>query len=262
MKLAVLEKLNKILKVEMAYDWDNVGLLVGDLQSNVNSITLSLELSEAVINDAIKNGSNLIISHHPLIFRAFDQITTADIKQKMAMELIKNNIALYTAHTNFDRLKNGLNDYVIGLLEVENIEDFYLEDDGYYIGKVATLKRQMELDEFVSFVSEKLMLDDLKLVAQQDKTISKVALVTGSGACYIEAANKVADLLITGDIKYHDAQDAYQRGDIAIDAGHFGTEKFFPTAMENVLKTGLDTDIPIYKSKGLTNPFRQAGCLC
>lgn len=260
MKLANLKvELDKILKVEMAYDWDNVGLLIGDMESEIKSITLSLELSEDVINDAVKNGSNLIITHHPLIFSPFKQITSNDIKQKLAMELIKNGIALYAAHTNFDRLKDGLNDYVIRLLEVENVEDFYLEDDGYYIGKVASLKNEMQMADFVRFVSQKLQVNDIRLVSQQYKTISRVALVTGSGASYIEEANKVADLLITGDIKYHDAQDAYQRGDTALDAGHFGTEKFFPSAMEIVLNNSLDTDIPIYKSMGLSNPFRQAG---
>lgn len=258
MNLAFLSsELDKILQRDLAYSWDNAGLLVGERQSEITSVTLALELSEEVIEDALKNGSNMIITHHPLIFSSLKSVTDKDKKQSYIIRLIHNKIALYSAHTNFDRIKGGLNDYVIRLLDVDEVSDFAKEDDGYYIGKTAKLKNQMTAKEFVSHVCKKFKLGSARLITDNiDKPINHVALVTGSGADYIVKASDVADVLITGDVKYHDAQDAFQRGDTVIDAGHFGTEKFFADAMDKFLLENLCCKMSIYKSDGLKDPFR------
>ncbi|EJU22157.1 dinuclear metal center protein, YbgI family [Peptoanaerobacter stomatis] len=266
MKLGELtQKLDIILRKDIACNWDNVGLLVGELDSEVTKITLSLELCDNVIDDAIKNGSNLIITHHPLIFSPIKTVISGELKQKWIIKLIKNNIALYTAHTNFDLIRGGLNDHVISLLDVkdilplgENFEDYYSE-----FGRIATLNKPMYAFDLLKYLQEKLKINDARLISKNNKLITKIALVTGSGSEFIDIGTKKADLYITGDLKYHESQDLYQSGLSVIDAGHYGTEKHFGDAMQVFLKKNLHENIEIYISTSLDNPFKQvSGGFC
>lgn len=255
MKLCDLkEQLDKLLSIELAYSWDNVGLLIGQLDTDITSITTALELCDEVIDDAIKNDSNLIIVHHPLIFSPIKRITDIDDKQKMIIKLIKNNISLYVAHTNFDIIDGGLNDYVLSLLEVEDISPLTDDEDINTIGRIAKLCIPMNLEDFAMYLQEVLDTRNARIVSKESKVINSVAIVTGAGFEYIDSAMKKADVFITGDMKYHDAQDAFQRGDCIIDAGHFDTEKYFVFAMKNFLVERLDIDV--HTSSSLQNPFK------
>lgn len=255
MKLFDLKKqLDKILNIDLAYTWDNVGLLIGELESEITSITTALELCNEVIDDAITKNSNMIIVHHPLIFSPIKKITDSDDKQKMIIKLIKNNIALYVAHTNFDIIDGGLNDYILNLLEIENISPLTDDEDINTIGRVAKLCTPIPLNDFALYIQEVLDTKNTRIVSKQNKLIQDVAIVTGAGFEYIQYAMKKADVFITGDMKYHEAQDAFQRGDCIIDAGHFDTEKFFTYAMKNFLVERLNIDV--YTSSSLQNPFK------
>ena len=106
--MACLERLSPR---QYACDWDNVGLLVGDFDMNVEKVLVVLEANEKVIDEAIENNIDLIITHHPFIFKKMNKINTMDLKGKLIHKLIKNDIALYSMHTNFDIAYDGLNDY-------------------------------------------------------------------------------------------------------------------------------------------------------
>ena len=140
------EKLDELLNINLAYDWDNVGLLIGELDSNITSITTALELCDDVIDDAIKKKSNMILVHHPLIFSPIKKVVDIDDKQKMIIKLIKNNISLYVAHTNFDIIEGGLNDYILNLLDVCDIKPLTDDEDINTIGRIATLQTPMLLE--------------------------------------------------------------------------------------------------------------------
>ena len=248
------DKLDNLLKIQLAYDWDNVGLSIGCFNEDIHSITISLELCEEVIDDAIKNKSNMIIVHHPLIFSGIKNIVDEDYKQKMIIKMIKNNIALYVSHTNFDIIDEGLNDYIINLFSVEKIQPLTDESDIDTLGRVGVLKEPMLLKDLVYHIQEKLKTKNIRIVSKENKTIRKIALVTGSGDEFANIAMKKADVFITGDIKYHFAQDSYQKGDCIIDAGHYDTEKFFPYAMKKFLENKLE-NIDMYISDKLKTPF-------
>lgn len=258
MKLYKLcEQLDKILLKKVAYEWDNVGLLVGELEKDVKNITLTLELNDKVIDDAIDNNSNLIISHHPLIFSGIKNVVDNDINQKMIIKLIKNNIAFYTAHTNFDLLNGGLNDYVINLLDVNNVQTLEDNEQDNSLGRVATLKKEFCIKDFAKYVKQRLKADELRYIGNDDnKIIKTVALVTGAGADFIDMAKVKADVFITGDMKYHDAQDTYKQGYFVIDAGHYATEQHFTFAMKNFLEQNLTEKFDIFISNSLVNPFK------
>lgn len=255
MKLCNLkDKLDNLLNIQLAYDWDNVGLCIGSLDEDIHSITLSLELCDEVIDDSIKNNSNMIILHHPLVFYGIKNIVDDDHKQKMIIRLIKNNISLYVAHTNFDIIEGGLNDYIINLLSVEKVQPLTDEYDFNTLGRVGVLKEPMSLRDLAYHVQEKLNAKNIRIISKENKIIRKIALVTGSGDEFADIALQRADVFITGDIKYHFAQDSFQKGDCIIDAGHYDTEKFFPDAMKKFLENRLE-NINIYISNKLKTPF-------
>ena len=248
------EKLDELLNINLAYDWDNVGLLIGELDSNITSITTALELCDDVIDDAIKKKSNMILVHHPLIFSPIKKVVDIDDKQKMIIKLIKNNISLYVAHTNFDIIEGGLNDYILNLLDVCDIKPLTDDEDINTIGRIATLQTPMLLEDFALYIQEALDIKHSRIISKENKIIRKIALVTGAGDEFADIALQRADVFITGDTKYHFAQDSYQKGDCIIDASHYDTEKFFPDAMKKFLEDKLD-NIDFYISNKLKAPF-------
>ena len=116
----LIKKVEKKYPLNLAYDWDNVGLLVGDFDSEVKKILVALEANEKVIDEAIEKNVDLIVTHHPFIFRKMNKINTKDLKGRLIHKLIKNDISLYSMHTNFDIAFDGLNDY---FMEVMGFED-------------------------------------------------------------------------------------------------------------------------------------------
>lgn len=120
-----LKELTKILDMqfhkECSLKWDNSGLLIGDFESEIKHILVALDIGSEVIGEAIKSKTNLIFTHHPLIFNPIKNIISNNYPGKEILKLAENKIAVYCAHTNYDMMENGLNDYLAGLLEMENI---------------------------------------------------------------------------------------------------------------------------------------------
>lgn len=254
-----LKKISEILdlklKKEIAESWDNVGLLVGDLNLEVKKVLLSLELTKSVFEMAKEQQVDLIITHHPAIFSGLKTVVSDN--DNLIFELIRNNIALYSAHTNFDAIEDGLNDYVVSLLEGKNSE--IIKSDAEIVGICRTFEfEELPMTQFINKVKTKLNIDTLRFTGNLNGMVNKAAIVTGSGADYSEMAfAKGAQVFITGDLKYHYALDLKEKGMNIIDAGHFDTECVFPEAMEAFIKTHiLDfKDIEFVKSTVDVNPF-------
>ena len=209
----IIRKMNDLAQENLAEEWDNVGLLIGDPEEEINTVLVALDAVPEVIDEAIKLKADLIITHHPLIFKAIKSITRDKPLGESIYNLIQNNIGLYSAHTNLDIAYGGTNDTLAKLLELENIslleEIFEVEDGKYGMGRIGTLKKPLKLKDYALFVKERLSLPSVRLVGDINKIINKVAITTGSGISYLKSAiMKKADLFITGDIKFHDAQEA------------------------------------------------------
>lgn len=254
MKLSVIEKLldDKLKKVT-AEPWDNCGLLIGRRNHGIKGILLALELTEEILKEAKMNHCDLIITHHPVIFGGVQQIL--EDEQKLIYHAIKNDIAVYSAHTNFDMIKDGLNDYVCSLLGARNIS--VLPEDETGIIRLFDIDKS-SASEFSRFLMEKLQVQDIRLIGSAHKDIRRVGLVTGSGVSYAKTAfENGADLFITGDIKYHEAMDYAQNRQVLIDAGHFGTEKHFKDAMLYFIESHIKalSGLKIIKSQMEMDPF-------
>lgn len=259
MRLREIEQIldEKLIK-DTCYEWDNCGLIVSTCDKDIKKILYTLEVSDEVVQEAKMLEIDLIISHHPLFISSIKSVKNTDIYQNILIKLIQNDIQLYSCHTNYDKHHNGLNDYVIRMLDVNNVK-YLVDKDGEDcgMGRIATLSKKMTMEEFLKYIQKVYHLDDIRLTFKNyDKEIKKVAIVTGSGSEFAKIAfEKGADIFLTGDIKYHFAQEAYYYGYNVVDIGHYGSEKFFPDAIEKTLSGIWTDDIQIFKSTTLPNPI-------
>lgn len=264
MKLEYLiEGIEEVYPSYLQYEWDNSGLNVGYKAQDVRKVMTTLEVTSSVIDEAIEQNVDLIISHHPFLFSKINSITDMDNKGILLIKLIKNNISIYCMHTCYDLAFEGLNDYFLRILGIENCGVFdkvgsnesYCNGKEYGLGRIGKLKEKTILKDFALGIKEQLGIDGGRIVGNPYAEISKIAVVTGSGAEYFEMAkNMDIDLLITGDVKYHQAVDSYELGVNVLDLGHFGTEHIFSEAMKIFLCDKFGS-IEVVISKKQSDPF-------
>ncbi len=256
--------------VGYAYKWDNVGLQLGSKNDNIKRALTTLEVTEAVLDEAIENNVDMIISHHPMIFSPLKKIIKEDLKGKLIYKAIQNNIAIYSTHTNIDIAPGGLNDYIANLLEIRDVEILEETDKSINpidneisingIGRVGKLEKSRTLEELIVVIKKQINIEHVTVAGDLKANIEKIAIINGSGADLIELAiHKGCQCVITGDVKYHDAQDAISRGINVVDIGHYHGEKFFPEFLANYLsketiEKGLDVEI--IPSTVDINPFQ------
>lgn len=260
----IIKKIEIKFPLDLAYNWDNVGFLLGNKENNINEILLTLDVTNNVIEEAINNNIKFIISHHPFIFDKLDRINTSTHKGKQIIKLLKNDISIYCMHTNFDIAFDGLNDGFVKLLDVYDIKVFdiinkkenYMNGEYYGLGRTAILKESLTFKQFSEHLMSVLKMQTIRVVGDLESRIKKIAIVTGSGAEYFELAKENdIDVLITGDVKYHQAMDAIDLNVNIIDCGHFETENIFKDLMAVELKKMFSNDISIKKSCLNENPF-------
>ncbi|MBM7556263.1 Nif3-like dinuclear metal center hexameric protein [Halanaerobacter jeridensis] len=359
--------ITKLAPKKLAADWDNVGLQLGAYNQEVSKVLVALDVNQDVIEEAIEKDIDLIVSHHPFIFSELKAVRFDTAIGNLIQNAIKNEIAIYSAHTNYDIASGGLNDFLADKLGLKNtsplqvttteelkkivvfvpqdsldevrkalgelgagclgnyshcsfyqsgtgtfkplhgskpykgevgqvnqVEEYRLETivkaddvnsvinkleqvhpyeevayDIYAVenqgkkiglGRIGYLDQQENLNDYLAQLKAELDLENVKFVGNSDEGINKVALCSGSGADFIKtAAGQGADLYITGDVKYHEAQLAEELGLNLIDAGHYGTEKIMREGMTDYLQEQITTDnldVEIIKSKINTNPFQ------
>ncbi len=340
----VIGLLNRICPTDLAEDWDNVGLQVGDPAAAIDKVLVCLDAEDVAMQEAQRCGAQLIISHHPLIFRPLKRLSPADETGRVLFQAIQQGIAVVSAHTNLDRAADGLNDWLaerlgldgivplerpvagnyykllvyvpsghetevmeavfaagaghIGIYDrcsfrtrgtgtfrgsldsqpfigtpgiVEETEEVRLEtlvpasvldrvvarmlkahpyegvaydlvplankrsDVG--LGRIGQLEKTVSLKQFAEQVKTELEVSSLRVVGDLHRQIVKVAVCGGAGMSMLgEAVRQGADCLVTGDVKFHEAQRARTEGLAVIDAGHFGTEKLMVAELSSRLK--------------------------
>ncbi|TYZ22570.1 Nif3-like dinuclear metal center hexameric protein [Selenomonas ruminis] len=241
----VMDVLETIAPKRFAEDWDNPGLLVGALNQDVHKILVCLDVSDEVVEQAIDAGADMIVAHHPLIFRGIKKLRTDLPLGRRLQQLLKHDIAVAAAHTNLDIAEGGVNDVLARAIGLAKLSSFVIESqdiDGSVLsmGRMGSLTAPMTVQDFAAQVRDALPTEHVRLVDAGARPVRKVAICSGSGAEFIQkAAFMGADVYVTGDVKYHEAQQAVELGMHVIDAGHFGTE--FPVV--EVLKQRLTEEL-------------------
>ena len=216
----LVELLEELMPSSLAEDWDNVGLMVGRKGKTVKRILLALDLSKEVVEQAIAQKIDMIITHHPAIFKKLKRVVDNAWQQDLLLTLMENGIAVYSAHTNLDCVSTGVNDVLAKLLKLEDAD---ILDDSNGLGRIGCVEK-MTLADYAQFVKTALKADYV-IVGDAGKQVHKVAVCGGAGSDLIDLAlAKGADTLVTGDVKYHSAQQAVFSGLNIIDAGHQPTE--------------------------------------
>lgn len=206
----------------MKMEWDNVGLLCGSKNTEVTKVLVALDPFEGVCHEAAETGAQLIVTHHPLIFRPQKAVTDETSIGRSIMFLCRSGISAINAHTNLDQVSGGVNDVLAEKLGLQNIQ-IINPVDGYGLLRCGDVKQQ-PLETFLATVKEKLGCDGLRYV-NSGNPVCKVAV--GGGSCadeMMEAFAAGCDTFVTADIKYNQFWDAYDIGMNLIDAGHFYTE--------------------------------------
>lgn len=234
----VADAVSRLAPRRLAEDWDNPGLLVGEPSAEVKKIFVCLDVLDENILRAIELDAQIIVAHHPLIFHAIKNVRFDLPLGKKISRLIKNNLAVFAAHTNLDIAAGGVNDVLaekIGLVDVKNFGD-----EEFSLGRLGTLETPMTAENFARHVKKVLNADNVRLVNAGDFPIKKVGLCGGAGAEFIQKAKFFgAQAFVTGDVKYHEAQAAVENGIHVVDAGHFATEFPIVHALADYLRDEL-----------------------
>ncbi|MGH1600677.1 Nif3-like dinuclear metal center hexameric protein [Campylobacter majalis] len=237
MKISEIYKfLDEIAPFNTQEVWDNSGLLVGSFDDEIERIYLALDIDSEFLQNAMPN--SLIIAHHPLIFKGLKSLDFTRYPSNLINLMIKKNISLIAAHTNYD--KAVLNEYfvseVLGL-KITQKDEFLAYTDV-----------DMSFDELVKFVKAKMNLEILRCVRAKER-VKRIAVCTGSGGDMINLVK--ADAFLTGDLKYHQALEAKENLLNLIDIGHYESEAYFGASLAKYLQN-FKIEVIISNSK---NPF-------
>ncbi len=224
----IIDKLEKRYPKEYAVDWDNVGLLVGDEEKEVGAVFCALDLTDDTLEEALQAGADLIVTHHPMLFKPVGKIVRQDFIGRRIMALIENGISYYAMHTNFDIAGMAdRNAKDLGLIEPKVLEPV-IGPAVQGFGRVGRVAGELPLKDFAAKVKSVYGLEQIRVYGDPEKTVRIAAVSSGSGKSSLEdAIRSGADVLITGDVDYHTAIDAVMKGIAVIDAGHYGTEFCF-----------------------------------
>ncbi len=227
----VFDFLDRLYPCETALSFDNPGFLVGDRTATVEKVLVCLDCGTAAIDEAVRRGCTLIISHHPVIFDPLKSVTENSVVYKA----VNSGVSVISMHTNLDMGKGGVNDCLARAIGLHNIEE-YITADGF-------VTRKGEMDPvFPDVFAERLKtaLGGRVKYTAPEKPICKVLLCSGSGGDYIgELARSGCDALVTADVKHNYFMDAFNNGLALFDAGHFETEDVAVEPLAETLRNGL-----------------------
>lgn len=263
----IVEKLDKLAPRASACDWDNPGLLVGRNDKEVKRVYVALDATREAVTEAIESGCDMIVTHHPVIFRGIKSINDESSLGLKLIDLIQNDVSVYSMHTNYDSCPGGMADIVcetLGLKKLSVMEptgytpkdsenggstgsmlptpEPDTDTDGniadinkYGIGFVAKLSHSMTCEELAKLVKDKF---SLPFVSFYDAGIPvrTIACCPGSGRSELKEVMKLhVDAFISGDMGHHEGLDLTEEGISLIDAGHYGLEHIFTDHMGSFL---------------------------
>lgn len=221
--------MNQIAPPELKLEWDNPGLQMGRWNKKVTKVLFALDLTPEVVEQAIGRQAELIITHHPVLYRKIGKITDDEWQQELLLTCSENKIAVFAAHTNWDAAKGGVNDVLAKTLGLKSIK--YL-DATIKVGRMGIVP-ETTLEEFAKKVKKALDLNSVTYV-DGGRKVHKVAVCGGAGMDILDIVlASGCDTFVTADIKYHQAQTGAYQGLNLIDGTHQGTEL---PAMQNMLK--------------------------
>lgn len=218
-------------------DYDNSGIQFGDMDKDIKKILIALDLDENTLDKAIEEKYDLIIVHHPVIFKPLKNIVYDKSLTSRLIRAIKNDINIYASHTNLDKVKGGVSYALAEKLGIKEVKTLEPEDENSNgIGTYGYIEKTSARD-FISEVKEKLEINNLIAYGDLDRNIEKIALVGGSGGSLIaKSIEEDCDLLISSEFDHDKQILAYDRVLILLDISHYDSEKFGLNKIKDILE--------------------------
>ena len=245
--------------VQLAEDWDNVGLLVGDNEAEVAKVMTCLTITPDSAREAIEGGVGMIVAHHPLPFHSFKRVTTDNTPGRLLWQLIQAGIAIYSPHTAFDSAAAGINQRLaegLGLADTVPLAPLPDEPGGLGAGRRGRFSEPKSLLDFVAQVKNFLQIESLQVVGQADSQIQFPAVACGSAGQFLATAKQSGcDALVTGETNFHTCLEAEAGGIALVLPGHYASERFAVEALADVLSAEF-ASLEIWASNREKDPLR------
>lgn len=251
----VIDALEKFAPLPLQEEYDNSGLQVGLTDAEVSGAFLCLDVTESAISEALAHGCNLIISHHPLLFRPLKSLTDETDTGRCLIEAVRNGIAIYSAHTNLDNARGGVNFEIASRIHLSGLEWLKPSNDDSGSGIIGYLDKEMCEDEFIAMLKDVFAIGQLRCNGRYDRPLRKVAVCGGSGAFLIpQAISAGADAFVTGEIGYH-RFFGYDGKMLLVEMGHYESEQYTVNLIQAFLNRSFPSLRTVVAEHG-TNPIR------
>jgi dinuclear metal center YbgI/SA1388 family protein len=272
----IIQIMDQLAPPLLAEEWDNVGLQIGDPRQPAGRIWVALDPSPEVVKAACQKKVDLLVTHHPLIFRPLTSIDFETPGGSIIQMATHHQLAIFSAHSNLDIVQDGVNDVLaqrLGLRNLavlqpiqarerakENMTSLTGDETEFGIGRIGALTRAGSLKSLVTMVKKRLKLDFVRVSGDLEMKVTRVAICSGSGSSLMQAfLSSKAQVYISGDIHYHNAREAETANRGIIDIGHFPSEHLMVDALaqqlESILsKDGIEAEIKACKIE--KDPFK------
>lgn len=257
---AFITLVERIAPISLAEEWDHSGIQISCGSGEIRRVLTCLDVTRDVIAEAQESGADMIVSHHPFIFDGIYSLDANDPMGKKIQDLIRSGISVYSAHMTYDKSNSG---NTVQMSKRLGLSGFPLpgkasgEEQDFSV-LVATLPKPVQLEDLVKRIITGLNVkqSEIRLVHGSQAPIVKIGLCAGGGGdALTQILAQECQVFITGDVKYHMAMAALESGITLIDAGHFGTEKFFASDFAVQFSTIAGPDVSVVPSKFDNNPF-------
>jgi dinuclear metal center YbgI/SA1388 family protein len=253
----VLEFLRQLAPLELAESWDNVGHLWGDAQGLVTRVMTCLTLNPDVAEEAIRGGAQLIVVHHPILFRPIQRLTNETPTGGMLLSLARHGVAVYSAHTAYDNANEGINFQLAGRLGLEAVAPLRVVDTSN-VGRLGRLPQPCTLKELIADVKRQLGVTEIQYVGSPELRVERVAIGCGAGAEFIDdAIRQNCQVLLTGEARFHACLEARERGLGLILLGHFASEQPAMPILADQIRRRFPT-LTVWASTVESDPIRTA----
>ena len=251
----IAQAIEQVAPLRWQENYDNAGLQVGDPEAMVTGVLLCTDVTSAVIDEAVRRGYNLIMSHHPLIFHGLKKLAGRDEVERMVAHAIKHDINIYSAHTNMDNAPAGVSHHMADKLDLSDLEVLEAhDDDGVTIGSgVIGSVTPMPIRDFLWHVKETFDVRAVRYSGDISGMVIRVAVCGGAGAFLIDRARQAgAQVYITGDVKYHEFFKA-DEGIVIADIGHYESEQYTTELFRDIIGKNCP-DLPVELAMTERNP--------
>ncbi len=259
----IMGALEDVAPGRLAEEWDNVGLQLGHPAWPVDRILVALDPTPGVVTEAIRAGINLIVTHHPLIFRPLRQLDLSTASGTLLQRLIEGRVAVITAHTNLDSVQGGINDILCAMLDLTQVtvlQPAATDDPHCGLGRVGELVRAVPLKILTAAIKQGMGLSQIRYAGDPEHPIQRVAVCSGSGSSLLEVfLASSADVFVTGDVRYHDAREIEANGRGIIDIGHFESEQIIVPHLAERLSAELAAkglQVSVAQATSEATPFK------